>query len=84
MPDDLEFVLTSGHVPGHTSVIVHNGDQPIIIAGDTVLSRDQDENVLTMIPHNREQSHLDRERILAVPGRILPGHDDEFSNQQQK
>jgi len=80
LPDDLEFVLTSGHVPGHTSVIVHNGDQPIIIAGDAVLSRDHDEKVLTMIPHDREQFHRDRDRILALPGRILPGHDGEFSN----
>jgi hypothetical protein len=32
-----------------------------------------------MIPHNREQFQRDRNRILAMMGRILPGHDDEFS-----
>ena len=36
LPDDLEFLVTNGHVPGHASVIVHNGGQPIIIAGDAV------------------------------------------------
>lgn len=80
LPDDLEFLVSNGHVPGHTSVIIHNGDQPTIIAGDAVLTREHDENVFTMIPHNRAQFQQDRARILATMGRILPGHDDEFSN----
>ena len=72
--------MTHGHVPGHASVIVHNDDQPIIIAGDALLTREHDENVFTMIPHNRKQFQHDRESILARLGRIVPGHDDEFSN----
>ena len=80
LPDDLEFLVTNGHVPGHASVIVHNNDQPIIIAGDAVLTRGHDENVFTMIPHNRKLFQHDREHILARMGRIVPGHDDEFSN----
>ena len=80
LPDDLEFLVTHGHVPGHVSVIVHNGGRPTVIAGDAVLTREHDENVFTMIPHNREQFQHDRARILAMLGRILPGHDDEFSN----
>ena len=82
LPDDLEFLVTNGHVPGHASVIVHNGDQPIIIAGDALLTREHNENVFTMIPHNREQFLIDRAHILARIGRIVPGHDNEFSNQQ--
>jgi glyoxylase-like metal-dependent hydrolase (beta-lactamase superfamily II) len=80
LPDDLEFLVTNGHVPGHVSVIVHNGNPPIIIAGDAVLTREHDENVFTMIPHNREQFQHDRARILGMMGRILPGHDEEFCN----
>ena len=72
--------MTNGHVPGHVSVIVHNGDQPTVIAGDAVLTREHDENVFTMIPHNRKQFQHDRARILAMMGRILPGHDGEFSS----
>ena len=79
LPDDLEFLVTNGHVPGHVSVIVHHGDQPTVIAGDAVLTREHDENVFTMIPHNRVQFQHDRARILTMMGRILPGHDDEFS-----
>lgn len=78
LPDDLEFMVTNGHVPGHTSVIVHNGDEPIIIAGDALLTRENDENVFTMIPHNRVQFQHDRAQILARVGRIVPGHEGEF------
>lgn len=71
--------MTNGHVPGHVSVIVHRSDQPTIIAGDALLTREHDEKVFTMIPQNREQFLHDRARILAMMGRILPGHDGEFS-----
>jgi glyoxylase-like metal-dependent hydrolase (beta-lactamase superfamily II) len=80
LPDDLEFLVTNGHVPGHVSVIVQNGDVPTVIAGDALLTREHDENVFTMIPHHREQFQHDRARILAMMGRILPGHDSEFAN----
>jgi len=80
MPDDLEFLMTHGHVPGHASVIIHNGELPTIIAGDALLTREHDENVFTMIPHNREQFQRDRELIMRRIGRIVPGHDSEFAN----
>jgi glyoxylase-like metal-dependent hydrolase (beta-lactamase superfamily II) len=79
VPDNLECLLTSGHVPGHVSIVVHGGKQRTVIAADTVLSRRHDERVLTMIPHNRKQYQQDRARILAIRARILPGHDLEFS-----
>ncbi len=79
LPDGLESVVTSGHVPGHLSVIVPTAEQETVIAGDALLTRDLDEQVLTMIPHNREQFHRDRARILSMRGRIFPGHDREFS-----
>jgi len=79
LPDDLEGFLTSGHVPGHASIIVHGEKQRTVIAGDALLSRQHDEKILTMIPHSRKQFQQDRERILAMQARILPGHDAEFS-----
>ncbi len=79
LPADLEGLITSGHVPGHASIIVQGREQRSVIAGDALLSREHDEQVLTMIPHNRKQFQGDRARILAIQGRILPGHDLEFS-----
>jgi glyoxylase-like metal-dependent hydrolase (beta-lactamase superfamily II) len=79
LPHNLEGLVTSGHVPGHASIIVHGREQRTVIAGDALLSRQHEEQVLTMIPHNRKQFQQDRARILAMQARILPGHDLEFS-----
>jgi glyoxylase-like metal-dependent hydrolase (beta-lactamase superfamily II) len=79
LPDGLNAMFTSGHVPGHASIIVPGKEQPVVVAGDALLTREHDENVLTMIPHKREQFQRDRERLLAMNARILPGHDQEFS-----
>lgn len=78
LPEGLENLVTSGHVPGHASIIIRGGEMPTVIAADALLSREHDEQVLTMIPYNRVQYHLDRTRILALGGQILPGHDAGF------
>lgn len=77
LPDGLESLITSGHVPGHASIIVH-GETPTVVAADALLSREHDERVLTMIPHNAVQYQRDRMRILACGGHIIPGHDVGF------
>lgn len=79
LPEGLGIHVTSGHVPGHLSVVVRNGGEPTIIAGDALLSRGHDDKILTMIPYNREQFQREREAILAIRGHILPGHDQPFS-----
>ncbi len=78
LPAPIEVIFTQGHVPGHASLVVHDGGPRTLIAGDALLTRDADARVLTMIPHNREQSLADRARLLALAGRILPGHGEEF------
>jgi glyoxylase-like metal-dependent hydrolase (beta-lactamase superfamily II) len=79
LPEGLEGLITSGHVPGHLSIIVPSAEQPTFIAGDALLCRDHDGEILTMIPVNRKQFREDRDRILARAGRILPGHGREFA-----
>jgi glyoxylase-like metal-dependent hydrolase (beta-lactamase superfamily II) len=77
LPEGLETLVTTGHVPGHTSIIV-GGETRTVIAADALLSREHNEQVLTMIPYNRAQYQLDRARLLALGGYILPGHDRGF------
>ena len=84
LPDGLKILFTGGHVPGHASVIVPDGPRPTVVAGDAFLTRASIERVMTMIPHNRKQSERDREQILALGGRIFPGHDSEFTNRPQE
>lgn len=80
LPEGLEIFATSGHVPGHISVIVPGPEYNTVVAGDACLSRTEDARVLTMIPRNRQQSQLDRESVLKLGKRIIPGHDIEFTN----
>ena len=77
-PDGIESLITSGHVPGHASLVIRSGEQATIVAGDALLSREHEEQVATMIPHNRRQFLQDRARIMDMGGRILPGHDAAF------
>lgn len=79
LPDGLEILLTSGHVPGHVSLIVPEDHCTTVVAGDACLSRAEDVRVLTMIPRDRDQFRRDREKVLALGTRIFPGHDAEFS-----
>jgi glyoxylase-like metal-dependent hydrolase (beta-lactamase superfamily II) len=78
LPEGLESLVTSGHLPGHVSIVVYGGEGPTVIAADALLSREHEEQVLTMIPFNRAQYQLDRARILSIGGYILPGHDRGF------
>ncbi len=79
LPDGLEGIITSGHVPGHLSLIVKDSAEPAFIAGDAILSQKDESHVLTMIPVDRKQFEQDKERALRWTGRILPGHDSEFN-----
>lgn len=79
LPEGLESLVTSGHVPGHVSVIVPEKKHTAVVAGDACLSRSEDTRILTMIPRDRKQSRLDRARVLALGNRIFPGHDVEFT-----
>jgi N-acyl homoserine lactone hydrolase len=78
LPEGLEGLITSGHVPGHLSLILRQASQPTVIAGDALLSRQNEDRVLTMIPQNRAQYQADRARIFALGGYIIPGHDRGF------
>jgi glyoxylase-like metal-dependent hydrolase (beta-lactamase superfamily II) len=80
LPDGLESVITSGHVPGHLSLIARDSLEPAFIAGDALLSQKDESQILTMIPVNREQFEKDREKVLQWTGLILPGHDKEFAH----
>ncbi len=80
LPDGIETFITSGHVPGHASLVIRSEEQVTIVAGDALLSREHEEQVATMIPHNRRQFLEDRTRILEMGGHILPGHDAAFSS----
>jgi N-acyl homoserine lactone hydrolase len=84
LPDGIELLLTSGHVPGHASLILNGGRETTVVAGDALLTRADDTRVLTMIPRCEATYQSDRQRILSISGRIIPGHDEAFLNPGSK
>jgi|SRR5579875_964393 glyoxylase-like metal-dependent hydrolase (beta-lactamase superfamily II) len=84
LPDGLEVYQTSGHVPGHISVIVPGPEFNTVVAGDACLCRAEEARVLTMIPRDRQQSRRDREAVLKLGRRIIPGHDVEFTQEDHQ
>lgn len=80
LPAGIECILTSGHVPGHVSLVLRDDHQTTVVAGDALLTRSGDDRVLTMIPYCRAKYQAEREKILAIPGEIIPGHDQPFLN----
>ncbi len=82
LPDGIERVMTGGHVPGHLSLRVASNGTTAIIAGDALLTRAEDQPVLTMIAHNRAQMVADRDYVLSLGGLVVPGHDVAFKNSE--
>ncbi len=80
LPEGLEGFVTGGHVPGHVSLLVKATKGTTVVAGDAVLTQNQEDRVLTMIPHCRAQYRDERQRILSIPGFIIPGHGQAFEN----
>jgi len=73
LPPGLELLPTPGHTPHHLSVRVDAAD-PVIVAGDAVLTEDPAVKVRTMIPHSQVQFAATRQRLLDLGVRIIPGH----------
>ncbi|MGH9327363.1 MAG: MBL fold metallo-hydrolase [Terriglobia bacterium] len=80
LPDGIEALFTTGHVPGHASLVIRNCATRTLVAGDALLTRTHDDRVLTMIPFSRAQYRRDREQLLSISGWIIPGHDEPFIN----
>ncbi|MGH9431554.1 MAG: MBL fold metallo-hydrolase [Terriglobia bacterium] len=80
LAEGIESVMTGGHVPGHVSLRVASNGATAVVAGDALLTRAEDQPVLTMIAHNREQMAADREYILSLGGLVVPGHDIAFQS----
>lgn len=77
LPDGLELLATPGHTPHHVSIRVAAGN-PVIVAGDAVLTEEDDAAVRTMIPFSREQFAATRYALLNHGHRIVPGHGAAF------
>ncbi|MGH9454307.1 MAG: MBL fold metallo-hydrolase [Terriglobia bacterium] len=82
LPEGIACVMTGGHVPGHVSLRVASNGNTAIVAGDALLTRAENQPVLTMIAHKHAQMVADRGYILSLGGLVVPGHDVAFQNEE--
>ena len=77
LPEGLQLLASPGHTPHHVSIRVAAGE-PVIVAGDAVLTEVDGAAVTTMIPFSREQFAATRHALLNHGYRIVPGHGAAF------
>jgi N-acyl homoserine lactone hydrolase len=78
----VSVVATPGHTPGHISVLVETGDERLVIAGDTTMTRSEYEDNRFSHWYDQEQraqltTSLERLRSWQ-PTLVMPGHDRVF------
>ena len=74
---DVRTILTPGHFPYHTSVVVETAGSVVVIAGDAILK----EEVIGQIPYpqwNDEEYLKSQKKILEIADYIIPGHGKMF------
>jgi len=75
-------IETPGHTKHHTSYIVKGDVTNLIIAGDAISRRTtaSDDDIFDE-PHIDLDAHRESvERLLSIPGIVIPGHDRPFGN----
>jgi glyoxylase-like metal-dependent hydrolase (beta-lactamase superfamily II) len=79
--DDIELILTPGHVEHHMSVVVNTDKGKVVIAGDAIGHKEWVD--LTKLPDKRyvwdEKKYTEsRKKILKIADYVIPGHSDMF------
>lgn len=77
---DIKLLETPGHSPGHTTILIENGEGKIVCSGDTIaLARDYLLEYPDLIFYDKKKAH---ESIIKIKNEktsiIYPGHDRPF------
>ncbi|MGI9035956.1 MAG: MBL fold metallo-hydrolase [Pyrinomonadaceae bacterium] len=82
LPDGINVLPTPGHAPHHVSYIIQTEQRPVLLCGDALLVRDEENANLSLIPpHDLAAYKHSQTLVKAFDGIIVPGHDAPFDNQ---
>lgn len=84
--DGIHLIATPGHSQHHFSVLVERGKEPLLVAGDAIISRlhyraspEQLRRLSQLsLDFDVDQCHLTLEKLREFRGIIVPGHDRPF------
>jgi glyoxylase-like metal-dependent hydrolase (beta-lactamase superfamily II) len=81
LPAGIALMETPGHSPHHVSYVIETAGPPVLICGDALLLRgEQDYAAPMMPPWSLAHYRGSQARINAFAGLVVPGHDEPFEN----
>ena len=81
LPAGITIMPTPGHAPHHVSFAIETAGRPVLICGDALLLRGEENYDAPMMPPwNTPVYRESQARIHAFDGLIIPGHDEPFEN----
>jgi N-acyl homoserine lactone hydrolase len=81
MPAGVTLLPTPGHSPHHVSFIIQTEARPVLVCGDALLLRDEEDYAAPMMPPWNSQIYRESQaRIYAFDGLIMPGHDEPYEH----
>ncbi len=81
LPAGIKVLPTPGHSPHHLSYIIETDERPVLLCGDALLTRDEENSNLSLIPPFNLENYKNSQKLIgAFDGIIVPGHDLPFDN----
>jgi len=81
LPSGIQLLETPGHSPFHVSFVIDTGARPVLICGDALLLRGEEDYAAPMMPPwSLDVYRASQARIQAFDGIIVPGHDEAYEN----
>lgn len=80
-PPGIRVLPTPGHTPFHLSFAIDAGSSQVLVCGDALLVRNEDDTALPPMPQwSLERYRQSKAEIRRFNGIIVPGHDEPFVN----
>jgi len=81
LPSGISIMPTPGHSPHHVSFVIQTPDRPVLVCGDALLLKgEEDYEAPMMPPWNSKIYQESQARIHAFDGVIMPGHDEPYEH----
>jgi glyoxylase-like metal-dependent hydrolase (beta-lactamase superfamily II) len=80
-PAGIRMIPTPGHAPHHVSFVIQTTGRPVLVCGDALLIRGEEQSpLLLMPPCHRVPYERSRQLVTAFDGIVVPGHDAAYDN----
>ena len=83
LPAGVRLIDTPGHSPFHVSFVIETATRPVLVCGDALLLRGEEDYAAPMMPPwSLDVYRASQARIHTFDGIIVPGHDEPFDNKR--